>query len=185
MNAHQPAEEVFLLRLPDDLADQVRQGLHAGVPLDLGLVLGPEPEDGKKARTGTFRLGEEELSATLTSLPTVIETQKSLDSVTFYQTSANGTGTVRQVIDVSREADALPIDAEQPNGLTPPMLDVRNRKWRKRQPRKKEAIEQVALELEALLRGGPPKPEFELVEEEVVSLSVRGGRVCRVRRWNV
>ena len=104
----------------------------------------------------------------------MIEAQKSLDSVTFYQSSANNTGTVRQVIDVSRDASALPVEAEQLNGLTPPMLDVRNRKWRKRQPRKKEEIEQVALELEALQRGGTLKPEYELVAEVVVRRVRRG-----------
>ena len=41
MSVAAPKEEVFLLRLPDDLADAVRQGLHTGVHLDVGLILGP------------------------------------------------------------------------------------------------------------------------------------------------
>eukprot|EP00966_Prymnesium_polylepis_P119911 2771022-Prymnesium_polylepis.1 len=47
------------------------------------------------------------------------------------------------------------------------MLDVRRRKWRKRQPRKKREVEQVALELEALMKGGTPNPEYHLIDEEV------------------
>ena len=165
-----------MLRLPDNIADKVRYNLRNGEPMDLGLVFGKEPTDGS-ARPATFRIDETELPAALSSLPTLVEVQKSIDNCTFYKTLANGTGTVRQVIDVSHNKDDLPSKAEQLNGLTPPMFDIRRRKWRKRIPRDPKVVEQVALEVEALVRGGAPVVPPELVEEEIEVRLVRRSEV--------
>lgn len=152
----------MLLRLPDDVADAVREGLRSGKPPRLELIMGAEGEKGKPQR-GTLNFNGENMSACLSSLPTVVEVHKSLDDVTMYQTLANHSGTVRQVIDVSRDDSQLPTEAEQRNGLTPPMVDVKKQMWRKGQPRKPREIDQVQLELSSLLSGGIPT-HYELVE---------------------
>ena len=102
-------EEHFLLRLPDDVADEVREAIRGGGEIDLGLLMGEEPGD-SSARQGTFHVNGRKLPAALCSLPTVVETYKSLDGATFYKS-----GYVRQTLMVAvgrTNANAQPSDPE-------------------------------------------------------------------------
>ena len=110
-------------------------------------------------KAATFRLGDDiEMPAELVSLPTVVETHKSLDGITFYKT-----GLATNMVVVGEPSPQS--GAERRDGITPPACNIKRRKWRRRPPRQMKEVEQVAMELEALQRGGPPKPEFELIEE--------------------
>ena len=99
----------------------------------------------------------------MTSLPTVVETHKSIDGVTYFKA-----GEIGRVLVVQEGSHAEELPKELSDGLTPAMADVRRRRWRKRPARDPAEVEQVAVELEAL-RGGSLKPECELirVEEQV------------------
>ena len=78
--------------------------------------------DGK----ATIRIDGNVIPSALRSLPTVVETHKSLDGVNFFKS-----GEVGQVLVVG---GSLPEGGqhELADGLTPPLAGVRKRKWRTR-----------------------------------------------------
>ena len=145
----------MLLTVPDDVARR----LHAWLAGETNDMLVEAKLGGERGRTA-LRIDGKVLHAKIATLPTVIETHKSLDGVTFFKT-----GEVNQVM-VARDtaSDELP-SATLADGLTPPLVDVQKRKWRKRPAREPAEVEQVAVELESL-RGGSLKPEFELSWKE-------------------
>jgi hypothetical protein len=147
-------EELMLLNVPDDVGVRLRKFLAGdeGVRLEVAFAPNGNPEvyvDGMP------------LHASLTSLPTVVEVHKSIDGSTFFKAGEIGRVLVTQPL----VAAASPAAAELPDGLTPPAVDIRRRKWRKRPARDQAEVEHVAVELEAL-RGGSLKPEFELIKVE-------------------
>jgi len=147
-------EELMLLNVPDDVGVRLRKFLAGdeGVRLEVAFAPNGNPEvyvDGMP------------LHASLTSLPTVVEVHKSIDGSTFFKAGEIGRVLVTQPL----VAAASPAAAELPDGLTPPAVDIRRRKWRKRPARDPAEVEHVAVELEAL-RGGSLKPEFELIKVE-------------------
>ena len=165
-------EDHFVVQVPDDVAERLRAAIRGESDAPpMGVVFGPEPASGD-ARTATFRFDGEELPARLAQLPTTCETHKSLDGVTFYKTGTLGPALV--VEHKSNEA-ALPAAAELVDGLAPPAANIRQRRWRKRPARSKREVLQVELELEAALRGGPIKPELELVDETTTVYDDAGG----------
>lgn len=171
------SEEHFLLRLPDDVADEVRGSIRTGGDVDLKLVLGSQTHH-STARQGTFMINGRELPAALCALPSVVETHKSLDGVTFYKS-----GYVRETIVVADDEEKLPTDTELVDGLAPALADVRKKRWHsERSSRDKKQVEQVALELESMLRPGLPLTRPELVtdsetdpEDEDYEVPVHGG----------
>jgi hypothetical protein len=147
-------EELMLLNVPDDVGVRLRKFLAGdeGVRLEVAFAPNGNPEvyvDGMP------------LHASLTSLPTVVEVHKSIDGSTFFKAGEIG----RVLVTQPSGAAASPAAAELPDGLTPPAVDIRRRKWRKRPARDPAEVEHVAVELEAL-RGGSLKPEFELIKVE-------------------
>ena len=148
------SEELMLLNVPDDVGARHRKFLAGddGVRLEVAFEPNGNPEvyvDGMP------------LYASLASLPTVVEVHKSIDGSTFFKAGEIGRVLVTQPL----AAAASPAAAELPDGLTPPAVDIRRRKWRKRPARDPAEVEHVAVELEAL-RGGSLKPEFELIKVE-------------------
>ena len=148
------SEELMLLNVPDDVGARLRKFLAGddGVRLEVAFEPNGNPEvyvDGMP------------LYASLASLPTVVEVHKSIDGSTFFKAGEIGRVLVTQPL----TAAASPAAAELPDGLTPPAVDIRRRKWRKRPARDPAEVEHVAVELEAL-RGGSLKPEFELIKVE-------------------
>lgn len=148
------SEDLMLLNVPDDVGVRLRKFLAGdeGVRLEVAFAPNGNPEvyvDGMP------------LQASLTSLPTVVEVHKSIDGSSFFKAGEIGRVLVTQPL----VAAASPAAAELPDGLTPPAVDIRRRKWRKRPARDPAEVEHVAVELEAL-RGGSLKPEFELIKVE-------------------
>ena len=143
------SEEHLILKVGDGIGARLRDWLHGGnaVGLDVAFDAGTTP---------TLMLDGEMLPMTVTALPTVVESHKSVDGVTFFKTGVIGNVLL---------ADELGISArpELHDGLTQPTVGIRKRMWRKRPVRKAVEVEQVAVELEAL-RGGSLKAEKELIK---------------------
>ena len=111
------------------------------------------------------------LPASLSALPTVVETHASLDGITYYKTGEIGRVLVAR--HRRKEAEELAggaASAEMRDGLAPATADIRRKMWRKRPARDEREVEQVAVELEALRtlsgRAHKIKPEEELIREE-------------------
>ena len=148
-------EHSVLLQVPDDVGLKLSEWLAGARDTKVEIMLGGENKT-------ALRVDGKVLQAKLTALPTIVETHKSVDGVTFFKT-----GAVNQVMVVRSGAGDGEVPApELPDGLTLPMADVRRRRWRKRPTRDPAEVEQVAVELEAL-RGGSLKPEYELFKKPV------------------
>ena len=146
-------EQHVLLCLPDGVSGKVDRWLAGEGDVDMQFAV----ENGKAHLVvdGTT------FSAGLCALPTIVETYKSTDGVTYFKS-----GEINSVF-TADESASMPHAAttELAHGLTPPSVNIRKRKWRKRPVRDVPEVEQVAVELEAL-RGGSLKPDFELVRVE-------------------
>ncbi|RKP11720.1 hypothetical protein BJ684DRAFT_3823, partial [Piptocephalis cylindrospora] len=87
----------------------------------------------------------------LVDLPTIIESQKSIDNRRFVKVAD-----VTQMLVVDGPAD---LAAQSPDGITPPLNQVRQRRFRKRLS--KQTIEQVEEEVERLLLADALAEEVE------------------------
>ena len=105
-------------------------------------------------------------------LPTIVETQKSLDGASFCKT-----GHVSHLLVVEKDSSNLPTGNVLKDGLTPPCANIRQRRWRKLPDFDFKEVEQVAIELEAIRRGGPLKPEYELIDEYVEEIIDEGEEI--------
>eukprot|EP01134_Creolimax_fragrantissima_P008421 CFRG8421T1 len=131
------AEEQFLLRLPEGHAARLRKlikdnALHDQLTFNFADM-----------RHVKVALGEADLVGTLLDLPCVVECQKTLDGINFYKSAD-----ICQMILCEEEKDAM--DVDEPNngkpkkkkpyqyahGITPPLKNVRRRRWRKTAPNK-------------------------------------------------
>ena len=153
VHADRLSERHLLLDVPEDVGVRLEAFL-AGTDADVQLELS-DPRHPKLFIDGKA------LPTAITSLPTVVETHKTVDDVNFFKTGAVG-----QVLVVRHTEEELPTAKELVDGLTPPTQSIRKKMWRKRYARDPQEVEQVALELEAL-RGGTLKPELEPVKVEV------------------
>ena len=151
-----------------DLPDEVAELLEADPPPHMEIRWDPLPDGAPVpppcGETARFCVAGHEFFAKLMSLPTVVESKKSVDPAgeVYYESRKIG-----QVLVVAKSREELPAGTEQRDGLTPPMAAIRERKWRRRPLHDPKAVEQVALELERGLRGGGPlKPEYDMVDEE-------------------
>mmetsp|Transcript_5507 Transcript_5507/g.17717 ORF Transcript_5507/g.17717 Transcript_5507/m.17717 type:complete len:253 (-) Transcript_5507:9-767(-) len=152
-----------------DLPDEVAELLEADPPPHMEIRWDPLPDGAPVpppcGETARFCVAGHEFFAKLVSLPTVVESKKSVDPAgeVYYESRKIG-----QVLVVAKSREELPAGTEHRDGLTPPMAAIRERKWRRRPLHDPKAVEQVALELERGLRGGGPlKPEYDMVDEEV------------------
>jgi transcription initiation factor TFIID subunit 7 len=102
-------EEVFVLRVPQPLADRLRRILaeDATAAADLELQFG---EDG---RTGTLRVATDMYPAKLLDLPTKVESWKTLDDVNLVKAADIG-----QIIVVSQPGAALATEDVSVDGVT-------------------------------------------------------------------
>ncbi|KAI0236091.1 hypothetical protein L0F63_004446 [Massospora cicadina] len=137
-------EEHVVLRAPPSLADEIREMTRDKEQIqDISLTF-TDP------RTGTFKLKEREVGMKLVDLPTIIESQK-----IFINKSMIKVADVSQmlVLDDPQNQPSRPFKSHDtvawPDGLTPPLKDVRRRRFRKRIS--KQIIEIVENELERLL----------------------------------
>ncbi|GJP45030.1 hypothetical protein CLOM_g4415 [Closterium sp. NIES-68] len=105
-------------------------------------------------RTGSFVMGGEAFSANLLDLPAVVESWKTYDDNSLVKTADVG-----QMIVVREPSEAeRPIEGpESRNGLTPPMRDVRRRRFRREPDLNPEIVEEVETELRGIMAGGAAK----------------------------
>ena len=101
------------MQMPDDIAELVRGSAEMRISFEAG-------------NRATLHVDGRSFPARLMRLPTVVETQKSLEGTTYYKTGAVG-----EVLLVDHDEALLPAaadaPAEQSDGLTAPMADVRRR----------------------------------------------------------
>uniref|UniRef100_A0A7N0TY29 TAFII55 protein conserved region domain-containing protein n=1 Tax=Kalanchoe fedtschenkoi TaxID=63787 RepID=A0A7N0TY29_KALFE len=141
-------EEQFILRVPPSVAEKIESLLNDSAAasddksLDLSFM-----EDG---RTGTFTIGEDQFPASLLDLPCVVESYKTYDDNVLIKTADVG-----QIIMVKEKGDqSVPDTLEFRHGLTPPMRDVRKRRFRREPDLNPELVQRVERELRSIPAGG-------------------------------
>ncbi|CAM8945807.1 unnamed protein product [Rhodiola kirilowii] len=140
-------EEQFILRVPLSVAEKIESLLNNNasssddIPLDLSFS-----EDG---RTGNFTIGDDQFPASLLDLPCVVESYKSYDDNVLIKTADVG-----QMIMLKENSDHSAIDTlEYRHGLTPPMRDVRKRRFRREPDLNPELVQRVEGQLMSILAG--------------------------------
>ncbi|KAF7727415.1 hypothetical protein EC973_007579 [Apophysomyces ossiformis] len=166
-------EEHLILRVPpgdmcDRLHDYVRR---REIPEDVKLHF-------KDNRRGYFQFGGRKYDTTLVDLPTIIESQKTLDKKQFYKIAD-----ISQMllVDSPSKEDSFfaQINGRQhadpytyPHGLTPPLKHVRKRRFRKKLS--KRAIEEVEREVERLLEvdATAEDVQYEVVDNREMEMEM-------------
>ncbi|KAI9314491.1 TAFII55 protein conserved region-domain-containing protein [Dichotomocladium elegans] len=141
-------EEHLILRMPQgELADKLREQVRKReISDDVKLHF-------RDSRRGYFFLDGKRYDTTLVDLPTIIESQKTLDNKQFYKIADISQMLI--VDDGSHPRDDPPARSNTTDsytfedGLTPPLKHVRRRRFRQRLS--KRAIEDVEREVERLL----------------------------------
>ncbi|KAJ3250996.1 hypothetical protein HK103_002936 [Boothiomyces macroporosus] len=132
-----PIEEHFVIRFPPGLANALRDPIrNRNVPVDLEIK--------QDARSGKLTFKNKTYNTTLVDLPCITESLKTIDNKQFYKIAD-----VSQMLIVHEGRYSGPKDYAWPDGLTTPLKDVRNRRFRKRMSKK--VIEDVEAEVERLL----------------------------------
>lgn len=155
------AESHILLQLPYEVAALVEASPSPSMEIRFDQLSDGSALPPPGGEMATFSVDDRAFRAKLMSLPTVVETHKSVDGTVYFKT-----GHVGQVLVVATDEADLPAGTELRDGVTPPCAAIRERKWRRRAARDRKEIEQVIMELEVIMKGSLPKPEYELVEEE-------------------
>lgn len=152
-------ESQFILRLPPTPAASLRAAVRSGVMnLEDRLAIQIEPD----MRHATVQFDKWTLPAKLFDLPTIIESCKTLDRKIFYKTAD-----ICQIM-IAQEGDAAKSDEEvspkkkdkdakdkrymYPHGITPPLKNVRKRRFRKTLKKKYVDLPDVEKEVKRLLR---------------------------------
>ncbi|GJX52327.1 ribonuclease H-like domain-containing protein [Tanacetum coccineum] len=144
-------EEQFVLRVPPSVAERIERLLNESADeesLDLSIS-----EDG---RSGKFVIGDEQFSASLFDLPTILESYKTYDDSVLIKTTDVG-----QMILVSEEAVPVPNSGEYRHGITPPMKDVRRRRFRREPDLNPELVQRVEKDLMNIMHGGTAEYQDE------------------------
>lgn len=166
-------ERSFLLRLPEPQAEKVRKTLHAGFVKDYLSI-----EFQADNRHATVRVGKSCLTGKLMDLPTIVESFKTVDKKSFYKTAD-----VCQMLVCTDESDEPNVDVEETSeqtphkkdkkfvfnhGVTPPLKNVRKRRFRKTARKKHQECPEVEKELKRLLRADVQASNvtFEVLADE-------------------
>ncbi|CAG8506071.1 2373_t:CDS:2 [Cetraspora pellucida] len=166
-----PVEEQFILRLlvPEDVKQRFREKVRKQTFVeDVEIMF-------KDSRRAIFTFENQKYSARLVDLPCIIEAQKTFNNKQFYKVAdICQMLIVESPIDTQDEAHFFTentassgIDQfEWPDGLTPPLKNVRNRRFRKRISNKK--IEDIEKEVEKLLHDDSLAEEVKIDWEDAV-----------------
>ncbi|XP_022874338.1 transcription initiation factor TFIID subunit 7 isoform X1 [Olea europaea var. sylvestris] len=119
-------EEQFILRVPPAVSERIERLLNDPTSSDDKSLDLSFSDDG---RTGSFFIGNDQFSASLLDLPTVVESYKTYDDSALIKTA--DIGQVWQMIMVTEDGDSVPDTVEYRHGLTPPMRDARRRRFRR------------------------------------------------------
>ncbi|CAO3702888.1 unnamed protein product [Rhizopus stolonifer] len=130
----------------------------------------------KDNRKGTFTFEGRDYEALLVDLPTIIESQKTLDKKQFYKVAD-----ISQMLLVDPASGSDPYVPQAngrhetepysyPHGLTPPLKHVRKRRFRKKLS--KRAIEEVEREVERLLEidATAEDVQYEVVDDREIEM---------------
>lgn len=176
-------ESQFILRLPRVQANALRQAIKSGEPLSKRLSIKFEND----VRHGTIKFDNWTMQAKLFDLPTIIESYKTLDRKNFYKTADisqilickenNGTDEPDENDEESRRAGQNDLFASVggagkreflfPHGITPPLKNVRKRRFRKTLKKKYVDISEIEKEVKRLFRFDSEAIDirYEIIEE--------------------
>eukprot|EP00026_Physarum_polycephalum_P008248 Phypoly_transcript_08328.p1 GENE.Phypoly_transcript_08328~~Phypoly_transcript_08328.p1 ORF type:complete len:456 (+),score=143.08 Phypoly_transcript_08328:100-1467(+) len=142
MSHNKKLEEQMILRLPPQLADQVRKMLRTKQ-----LTEEIEFEFDEDQRNAKFRVGRKKYDAYLVDLPCIVESHKTLDKTTYYKSADIGQ---MLVVQDPKEPQPPPPEFSSLNGVTPATRDIRRRKWRK--PPDAAQLKEIENEVNRLLK---------------------------------
>lgn len=177
-------ESQFILRLPKVQANALRQAIKSGEPLSKRLSLKFESD----VRHGTIKFDNWTMQAKLFDLPTIIESYKTLDRKNFYKTAdvsqilickeSNGPdGGPDENDEEARKASQNDLFASVggagkreflfPHGITPPLKNVRKRRFRKTLKKKYVDISEIEKEVKRLFKFDSEAIDirYEIIEE--------------------
>lgn len=186
-------ENQFILRLPQAQANSLRQAIKSGEPLSKRLSIKFDND----VRHGTVQFDKCTMSARLFDLPTIIESYKTLDRKNFYKTAD-----ISQLLickEDNESGDSIPNDGENdeerrkanydrlfasvggvgkreflyPHGITPPLKNVRKRRFRKTLKKKYVDFSEIEKEVKRLFKFDCEAIEstYEIVEENKLNKS--------------
>ncbi|XP_059140371.1 transcription initiation factor TFIID subunit 7-like [Physella acuta] len=174
-------EQQFILRLPQDAALQLHEDLKesSNVQLRDKLSIEMDPD----MRHGRVRYGGDIFFAKLLDLPTIVESLKTVDKKTFYKTAD-----ICQMLLCKTEEDWTQDETESPrkkdkdkkyawnHGITPPLKNVRKRRFRKTLKKKYMDQPEVEKEVRRLFRYDSEAIDvkFEIIVDDEKSLSDSG-----------
>lgn len=178
-------ESQFILRLPQDKADTLREAIRTGEPLSDRFSIKFESD----IRNGSVRLDNAEMPARLYDLPTIIESYKTLDRKNFYKTAdvsqilickdgpssqQNTSDEIPDIDDKTRNdklfasiGGAGKREFLYPHGITPPLKNVRKRRFRKTLKKKYVDFSEIEKEVKRLFKFDCEAIDsrYELIEE--------------------
>lgn len=155
-------ESQFILRLPSEPAKVVRDAIRSGaVHLKDRLSIRLEND----MRYGEVRVDHWLLHAKVVDLPTIIESLKTIDNKSFYKTADicqlvickeddDQTTTDEESPSKTKKKDPNKVDKKflWPHGVTPPLKNVRRRRFRKTLKKKYVEAPEIEKEVKRLLR---------------------------------
>ncbi|KRX35976.1 Innexin unc-9 [Trichinella murrelli] len=148
-------ESDFILRLPSEEAEQLNKLLEQdNVEKQLKIFVDVD------THTAEIKLCDKKLKGRLVDLPCVVELQKTLDKKNFYKvTDVSQMVICEKSDDESKQRNSLNDDKkcekrfQWPHGITPPMKNVRRRRFRKTLRKKYMDAPEIERELKILLRS--------------------------------
>jgi len=170
-------EDQFILRLPAEPAKALKEAIRSGSGnLQERLSIKLEPEQGTldpRLRKGMVAFDDWNMSAKVVDLPTIIESQKTIDRKTFYKIADICQMVICKEGGASDEEDnSAPIKPKKfhpnkvekkylfPHGICPPLKNCRKRRFRKTMKKNYE-VPEIEKELRRLFRA----------DEEAVSIT--------------
>lgn len=179
-------ESQFIIRLPQVQANALRQALKSGEPLSKRLSVKFDQD----IRQGIVKFDNWSMPARLFDLPTIIESYKTLDRKNFYKTAdvsqilicrEDPDGTGANIIDSENEdekkkyfdslfASVGGVGKREflfPHGITPPLKNVRKRRFRKTLKKKYVDFSEIEKEVKRLFKFDCEAIDsrYEIVEE--------------------
>lgn len=175
-------ESQFIMRLPHEKAELLKQAIRGGEPLTNRLSIKFDND----IRNASVCFDEANMPARLYDLPTIIESYKTLDRKNFYKTAD-----ISQIL-ICKDDPSNSIDSEQesedrlkhdklfasvggagkkeflfPHGITPPLKNVRKRRFRKTLKKKYVDYSEIEKEVKRLFKFDCEaiSSRYELVEE--------------------
>lgn len=183
-------ESQFILRLPPEPAKVLRELLRSGITSLKDRVMIKLEND---IRYGEVRVDHWLMPAKVVDLPTIIETLKSIDSKSFYKTAdlcqimickeEDDRHTDEESTSKQKKKDPNKVDKKflWPHGITPPLKNVRKRRFRKTLKKKYVEAPEIEKEVKRLLRGDSDavNVKWEVISEEDEKKASTGGSVVK------